>query len=421
MVVCGGGPAGIAAALASARAGARTCLIEYQGFLGGVWTAGLLSIILDAKNKPGLMSEIRQRLRAMGGMSLNRDLYDSESMKLLLEEMCAEAGVELRLYCRAVGARTENRKITHVLFEGKEGRFAIGGNCFVDATGDGDLAARAGCGFDLGREQDGKMQPMTLMALVDGVPDEIKSQDHGPSVSASCLRKKEFLRMLRQAGVEPSYSQPSLFPLPNGMCALMINHQYEASGLDSASLTRATVEARLEIHRVVKAMKTFSADWSRLRLVATAPHIGVREGRRIHGRYRITANDLVNGARHEDGVVRVTFHVDVHSLSKGDGGGYHDDGVRCQPYDIPLRALIAKHLDNLLMAGRCISGDFHAHASYRVTGNAVGMGEAAGLAAARASLEGIDPASLAIEAFLSDLHQIYRGPESATGLRPLEV
>jgi hypothetical protein len=386
VVVCGGGPAGIAAAISSARSGARTCLIEHQGFLGGVWTAGLLSVILDAGNKPGLMAEIRKRLYAMGAVSPTRDLYDAEAMKLLLEELCVEAGVEVRLYCRLAGADTGVRKIRHVILEAKEGRFALAGACFVDATGDGDLAALAGCGFDLGREADGMMQPMTLMAVVAGVPDEVRTREYGPSASASCLPKKDFLGLLQQAGLNPSYTQPSLFPLPNGLCALMVNHQYECSGLDSRDLTRATVEARREVHQAVKAMRTFSPAWHDLRLVATAPHIGIREGRRIHGLYRVTAKDIIQGTRHPDAVARVTFGVDVHSLHKGDGGGYGSGGIpHSQPYDIPLRALIARDIDNLVMAGRCISGDFLAHASYRVTGNAVTTGEAAGMAAALAS------------------------------------
>jgi len=122
-----------------------------------------------------------------------------------------------------------------------------------------------------------------------------------------------------------------------------------------------------------------------VKIVATSSHIGVREGRRIHGLYTVTAEDLRTGARHEDAVCRVTFCVDIHSTRREHGGACGSAGIRVKPYDVPLRALIARDVRGLMLAGRCISGDFFAHASYRVTGNAVAMGEAAGKVAARAA------------------------------------
>ncbi|MDA3874182.1 MAG: FAD-dependent oxidoreductase [Kiritimatiellae bacterium] len=394
VVVAGAGPAGVAAAIASARSGARTVLIEPQNALGGVWTSGLLSLILDSGNKPGVMQEIRERLRDRRGVSAHRDLYDAETMKLVLEDLCAETGVEVLLHSKVADAEVAGRTITRVLLECKEGRVPVEGRCFVDTTGDGDLAARAGCGFDLGRDDDGKTQPLSLMALIAGVPANDRNRNREHSGTASCIPKAEFLERLRNAGYDPSYTKPSLFPLPNGLCALMANHQYECSGLRSADLTRATLGARREIHLAVEAMRRFDGDWAEVRLVSTAAHIGVREGRRIHGLYRITVDDVASGVRHHDAIARCTFGIDIHTPTKQEGGGYTNDGVRSLPYDIPLRALIARDRDNLVMAGRCISGDFLAHASYRVTGNAVATGEAAGTAAALAALRNISIAEL---------------------------
>ncbi len=120
-----------------------------------------------------------------------------------------------------------------------------------------------------------------------------------------------------------------------------------------------------------------------MRLVTTANRIGAREGRRIHGRYSVTTQDVFDGAEQEDAVCRVTFGIDVHALKPETTTSYEEENkTRTQPYDIPLRALIATDVDGLMMAGRCISGDFLAHSSYRVTGNAVPMGEAAGVTAA---------------------------------------
>jgi len=380
VVVCGGGPAGVAAALASAREGASTVLLENQGCLAGVWTSGLLSVLLDAEDKPGLMAEIRSQLERHNALTA-QNLYDAEVMKWLLESLCLQAGVHLHFHTRVVAARWNNRTVTHVVLESKEGRWAVAGGMFVDTTGDGDFAALAGCGFDLGRESDGRTQPMSLMALVDGIPPAAVPPRHPDDVSF--LEPDVFCRWLERAGHSPTYRKPGLFALPNGLFALMANHVYEKSALSSIDLTTATVQARDEIHRCVAALRRIGPEWKAVRLVSTASQIGVREGRRIHGRHRITRRDVIEGTRHSDAVTRVRFPVDIHSLTKDAGGGFGSLGMVSQPYDIPMRALQARDRDNLLMAGRCISGDFYAHASYRVTGNAVATGEAAGQFAAR--------------------------------------
>ncbi|MFM8764963.1 MAG: FAD-dependent oxidoreductase, partial [Spartobacteria bacterium] len=168
VLVCGGGPAGVAAAIAAAREGARTTLLELHGCLGGVWTAGALTWIIDHKNKSGVMKEILDRLQAGGFRACLADGtwtngYDHEGMKSLLEEMCMEAGIRIRLHTRVVAAGVdETNRLTHVITESKSGREAWSAGKFVDATGDGDLAAAAGCGFDMGRDEDGHTQPMSL-------------------------------------------------------------------------------------------------------------------------------------------------------------------------------------------------------------------------------------------------------------------
>lgn len=159
---------------------------------------------------------------------------------------------------------------------------------------------------------------------------------------------------------------------------MMANHQYGVSALDGGQITAATLAARREVHALTAALRAQGGVWRDVRVVATADQIGVREGRRIHGRYTVTAEDLVPGVRHDDAVCRVTFPVDVHALDPNTGKTDSTGGLKSQPYDISLRALIARDVDGLVLAGRCISGDFFAHASYRVTGNAVAMGEAAG-------------------------------------------
>jgi len=387
VVVCGAGPAGVAAAIAAAGAGATTHLIEVNGCLGGIWTAGLLSWILDAGNKPGLMREIlaeldRRKASVAYGSSIG---YDVEQMKRLLEELCLEAGVAIRLHTRVVAAHCdETRRLRLLVTESKSGREAWTAKVFVDASGDGDLAAEAGCKFDYGREGSGETQPMSMLALLTG----IKVDEVAPMVNhlvPGQSGKKNLLAEMERAGVSPSYSGPSLFYLHHDLYCLMSNHEYGVSALDAGAISEATLRARAEIHKQIEALRALGKPWTDVQIVATAEHIGVREGRRILGRYQVSTKDLVEGARHDDAVCRVGFGVDVHSPNPQETKGIRPEGVRAKAYDIPYRALVARDVHGLLMAGRCISGDFIAHSSYRVTGNAVAMGEAAGVAAALAA------------------------------------
>jgi len=391
VVVCGGGPAGVAAAIACARQGARTRLIELHGCLGGVWTSGALSWIIDAANKPGLMAEIATRLDARHARRLrNPDgknyAYDVEEMKLLLDDLCVEAGVEVRLLARAVGAaRDSENRLSVVITESKSGREAWHASVFIDATGDGDLAAVAGCGFDMGSAETGDVQPMSLMALLTGLQfDQIEAYVGG----AMSEPKKRLGKLMTDIGVAPSYGNPTLFRIRDDLFALMANHQYGVKCDDAAAITAATLRGRGEIHRQVEALRGQGGVWSDVRVVSTGAQIGVREGRRIHGRYEVTGEDLLNGARFDDAVCRVTMGIDVHSTNPDKTKIVEAKPHKSQPYDIPLRALIARDVDGLMLAGRCISGDFIAHSSYRVTGNAVAMGQAAGVCAALSAKSG---------------------------------
>lgn len=394
VLVAGGGPAGFAAAVAAARAGARTFLIETHGQLGGVWTSGLLSWIIDHENKSGILTELLARLQARGGRAARKDgkptsAYDAELMKLTLEEMCAEAGVRVRLHTRVCAAARDGARITHAITESKSGREAWSARVFVDATGDGDLAARAGCGFDWGDEQ-GRTMPMTMMALLCGVQEpEIRPFINGEGAPWG-VPHRALREAIQRGGHTPSYDHPALFRIRDDLYALMANHEYGERADDAEGLTRATLRARRELHAIVEALRRAGGPWRDVRIVATPAQIGVREGRRVHALYTVTVADLERGARHEDAICRATFCVDVHPPDPREGG-VSNRGIRSQPYDIPLRALIARDAENLLLAGRCISGDHLAHSSYRVTGNACVMGQAAGVCAALASQRGVLP------------------------------
>lgn len=386
VIVCGGGPAGIAAALASARRGARTSLIECHGALGGVWTSSLLTWVLDSEDKPGIMLELIRELDRRGARALRTAggkgfAYDPEQMKLLLEELCVHAGVQVRYHTRVVAAQrsADGRRLTHILTESKSGREAWAAQAFIDTTGDGDLGALAGCTFAMGQPETGAVQPMSMIGLFTGV----KFSDIEPYVGGSLEPPKQRLyAKLAELGVDLSNSVPLLIRVHDDLFSLCANHEYGVRADDARGITAATLRGRAELHRAINALRTLGPEWSGIRLVASAEQIGIREGRRIRGLHVVSDEDILTGRRYDDAICHVRFPIDVHSTDGTKAKGIEDRPRRALPYDIPLRALIARDVDGLLMAGRCISGDFLAHSSYRVTGNSIVTGEAAGRAAA---------------------------------------
>lgn len=410
VLIAGAGPAGIMAAIAAARRGVRVKLIEAHGALGGIWTTGCLPHIIEM-DKGGLLAELVGRLEAAGAGSRQdghmptddapyRCDYDVETFKVILDGMATEAGVAVRLYTRVSAAyRDAAGRIETVVTESKSGREAWRAKVFIDCTGDGDLAAQAGCGFDIGQPGTGLCQPMSMMAILAGAG----RFDEPPfSIRQWGANKDWILAELRRGGHEPSYSRPTLFLVRNGYMVMMANHQYGYRGPDAQVLTDATIRGRAENHAMVRALRSLGGRWQNLELATQSAQIGVRESRRIHGLYRVTRDDLVRGARFPDAVCRVSFCVDIHALDPARNKGIDASGVTVKPYDIPLRALIARDAPNLMMAGRCISGDFFAHASYRVTGDAAVLGEAAGLAAAAAVRRGVDPGAVPFSDLVAD-------------------
>lgn len=384
VIVCGGGPAGFAAAIAAARMGLHVRLFECRGCLGGIWTAGLLGYLLDF-DKPGLAQELVAGLDAMHARRGTQPwalVYDPEAMKVLLEEFCEQAGVTVQLHTRVVAAYCAEGRLDTIITESKSGRQAWRAPVFIDASGDGDLGALAGCAWDFGNGGDGNhWQPMSLNAVLmcrDAaaldrfiLPADITDGDAG---------KMALLAEIRRAGIEPSYRSPTLFRLHDHLLVAMLNHEYGVHPADAAAITRATMRARREMHRITAGLRALGGPWSDLQVVATAEQIGVRDGRRLAGRHRLTHVDVASGSCQPDAIVRSTLPVDIHGHDV-DAPAVHQGGIQARPFDIPVRALLARDVDGLLMAGRCVSGDHVAHGSYRVTGNAVAMGEAAGTVA----------------------------------------
>ncbi len=419
VVVCGGGPAGFSAAITAARQGARVRLFEVNGCLGGVWTSGLLTYVFDA-DKPGITKELTTRLEEREAIIHNRQFpgrftYEPEEMKVLLEELAIQSGVEVQLHTLIVAVyKDRNNKVDTLVTESKSGRQAWRAHAIIDATGDGDVGALAGCEFEIGERTECPCQPMTLNALVVAEDADALypyTSFMGGDGAHRGKPVREFLRVLKEAELDVSYSEPTLFQVRGTLFTLMINHEYAIEPWDAAKVSNATIRARAEIYRVARGLRKLGGPWKGLQIASSGEHIGIRDGRRIKGRYFMTKEDIASGSSHPDGIAKVTFNVDIHAPTRelNDVNSTIRTGIKVKPYDIPLRALIARDVDGLMMAGRCISGDYIAHSSYRVTGNATAMGEAAGLTSAMAAQRNQLPHQLDSREVLHVLNQIRGG------------
>lgn len=396
VIVAGGGPAGFGAAVAAARGGASTLLIERFGCLGGMWTSGLVNPLFDYLNKGGIVQELVDKIDALGMNSSSGGMYtfDFETMKLLLDRMTIGAGVDILFHSFCVAPLMEEDRIAGVIVENKGGRLAYRARIVIDCTGDGDIAARAGAPFKLGREGDGLCQPMTLMFKIGNL-DYVQSYDYPYGNNNELFDLMQ--RAVKHAGLtgyQFNFERPCLLRLPGQHSGVMqMTHVRSRCGLDPLDLSQAEIEGRERVNDAMTFFRQYMPQFQHAQLEQTGAMIGIRETRRITGQYELTLDDLLAGRRFEDGICVCTFGIDIH---QPDGNSQEETHTKYQmkPYHIPYRCLVPQKVKNLLVAGRCISGSYEAHASYRVTGDCVAMGQAAGTAAVLALRGSILPDQL---------------------------
>ncbi len=398
VLVCGAGPAGVGAALGAARAGCRrVLLVEAGNAVGGVSTTGMMSHWTGSTESP-LMEEIcrlqsRSVLLPEDEVGKKDNYICHEALKNAYLRLLDEAGVQLRLYTNVVDAIVEDGRARGVVTESKSGREAIFAKVVVDATGDGDVAARAGAAFDMGREGDGVCQPVTLMFRLGGV-DTARCISPGSFETTVAVPAGEIQALAREnlpppAGHVLLYSQH----LPGEMCVNMTNVT-DIDGTDAAALTRAELECRRQMESIVSFLRRYAPGYEHCYVVASASQIGVRETRHFRTLHTLTEEDIVEARQFDDWIAtRNHFNFDIHNTR---GAGLDAHGAQAHfrargKYTIPYRSCVPEALDGLLLAGRNIGGTHKAHSNFRAMPICLNVGQGVGVAAAIAAARGIVP------------------------------
>jgi glycine/D-amino acid oxidase-like deaminating enzyme len=422
VLVVGGGPAGLGAALGAAAAGAHVILAERYGFFGGNATAALVmpwmssftqhpaarthseAPLFPTDHGPGeaviggVHALFLERLiRAGGAIAPSVDTgyvvpFDPEVFKRVALDLLDEAGVQFLLHSLATDV-LGNGRVQGVVFASKSGPVVVEAETVVDCTGDGDVAAQAGAPYEIGRDTDGLVQPMTLMfrmvqfqraafeAYVQAHPDQWRGV-HG------------LWDLVQQATAAGELQLPRedilLFGTPHSEeVAVNSTRVTRVLGVDVWDLTYAEWESRRQMRQIAAFLQKYVPGFEDAYLVQSGVNVGVRETRRILGEYVLTADDLLQAKKFDDGIARGAYPIDIHSpTGKGTILKRLPPG---EAYDLPLRCLLPRGVDQLLVAGRCISGTHEALSSYRVSPICMATGQAAGVCAALAARLGTSP------------------------------
>ncbi len=387
VVVCGGGPSGFIGAIAAARGGAKVAIIERYGFPGGMATAGLVAPISEFCFNGelvvgGIPWEFARRLAESGGATIERPqgsvCFNPEAYKLLAQRMLIEAGVDLYLHAYLTDCVMDSGRITHAVFECKGGAKALEGRYFLDSTGDGDLSAMAGVPM---QTFSAPTQPASLCFCLGGVDatslPKIRHDQQGVNYHIEPLR--EGLLPLSEQGAIPNFGGPWMCWMQSPNSVLVNMTRAEGDMVNEQDQTRLECLLREDAHRLVQALRENFEAFQDARILYTATQVGVRETRHIRGVHVLTGQEYAAAVHFPDAVGRGAHPIDIHSSSNGE---QKCEFLKEAAY-IPYRSLIAEDFPNLLVPGRCFSADREASASARVQASMMGLGQAAGFAAAQ--------------------------------------
>lgn len=412
VIVCGGGPSGVAAALAAARRGARTLLIERYGFCGGMATAALVNPFSGhafhdqlapqgrrASLIGGIFKEVAIALEKKGGFGsvLMDAAFDEELLKRIYDALLVEAKVTVRYHTQLAGIHREGNRISAIDTLGKGGGpAAFDAKVFLDCSGDGDLAAAAGCPFTVGRNSDGLTQAMTVSFRMANV-DKAEMFAAGGMRPARALVERYFQRDIVCGKLHYPYRNFIHFydyPRP-GVLHFNMTRINCVSGLSTEDLTAAEIEGRRQAFIMSDWLTTAVPYFRNAFLDKIACQVGVRETRHISGLYTMTMEDIVQARKFSDGIARSRYFIDIHNPTgaqdphqKKGAKGEVAEGFGPPPgeyYEVPFRSLVSPGCSNLLVACRALSATHEASAAVRVMATMHAVGEAAGIAAAEAA------------------------------------
>ena len=386
VMVLGGGPAGCAAAIAAARQGAKVLLVEGQAALGGMGTTGMIPAFMtfgDGEHflAAGLGREFLDRMWQIGGVTPGSGMSYSiraEALKRAYDEMVTEAGVELLLLTRLSAVETTGGHIDYCVLSSKRGMYAARAKVYIDCTGDGDLAAWAGAPFEMG-DENGTCMPATLCGLWSDI-----------DFSRRCLRDDSRIQEAYDNGVFEKLDLhfSGMWQIYDHVGGSNTGHAFDVDATDETSQTEALLFSRRLYGQIERYYHEYMPGFEKAQLVATAGLMGIRESRRITGEYVLNMEDYLARRSFEDEIGRYCYNVDIHPTARNkeafeafkkvfEGKRYK----RGESYGVPFRSLLPKGVDNLLMAGRCISTDRPMQSSMRVMPGCYITGQAAGAAA----------------------------------------
>ncbi|MCD6291475.1 MAG: FAD-dependent oxidoreductase [Anaerolineae bacterium] len=425
VIVVGGGVSGVAASIAAARMGRKTLLVEQFGSLGGTGTNGLVNAFNPFSDGVrtligGIGLEVVQRAYERGILAphvtpetwktgyMKWIPFQNEGMKVLLDEMVQEAGVELRFFTTMIDVLMDGRRIDGLILHGREGLSAVRGRYFVDCTGDAHLTALAGFPYEVGDEQGRTMPPTLCSHLINIDADAyLAFRESGAW--------EETLERALEEGAFTVWDKhvPGVILMGENYGFLNAGHVFGVVGLSSEDLTRGMIRGRQLAQEFVAFYRKYVPGFEKVVHMSTAPVLGIRESRRIVGEYILSIDDFLARRSFPDEIGRYNNPIDIHIMSP-DPEAYeayasmYEKRYRLPPgesYGIPYRSLIPKGSQNLLVAGRCISTDRLVQGSTRVMPCCFVTGHAAGAAAALCQEEEAPP--LALDAGL--LRQTLRG------------
>lgn len=394
VLVVGGGPGGLGAAVMAARNGANTLLVERYGCLGGMAFHGEVTPFMPnhsdgvAMDRP-IYLEWCKRMEAYRSAK-EREEYKNdgeyrifpivkEDAMLAMEDMILESGAKILYHHLLTDVVKEDGKIKYAIFQSKSGLVAIESKVFIDSTGDGDLAVLAGCDYEFGNHE-GFCQPMTTCFKLSNIDKDRMPKHEEINRLYEEAKKKGEIDCLRENVL-------FFYMLEHDVIHFNTTRVVKKSGVNGVELSEAEIEARKQVRQYLAFFRKYIPGFENARLLSIAPHVGIRETRRIRGIVYQTHEDFFARAKYPDSIVRCNYMIDIHNPS-GTGTEIHRlDGKDW--YEIRFGAIVPAGIQNLLMACRAISLDHALHSSYRVMPPVCSVGQAAGIAAALAVKENI--------------------------------